>query len=223
MAGQALLHLMHLVSPALPVGAYAYSQGLEYAIDSGWLKEQDELEDWMLSLMQRSLATLDLPLLHRFFAAWQSNNIDEINRLNDYLRACRETRELLLEDEQLGVALNRLLQSLEVAQADINLYRATPSFTCQFALAGVHWNIAIEDLAEGFVWSWLENQVAAATKIVPLGQTQAQKILVALLPHIPAVCKGASDVPDERLGQSLPGVALASSLHERQYSRLFRS
>ncbi|MDO3388824.1 urease accessory UreF family protein [Gilvimarinus sp. SDUM040013] len=218
-----MLHLMHLVSPALPVGAYAYSQGLEYAIDAGWLSEPGDLEDWMLSLMQRSLVHLDIPMLHRFYRAWEACDIAEINRLNDYLRACRETRELLLEDEQLGVALGRLLQSLGVDQAKPSLYRATPSFTCQFALAGVHWSIGANDLAEGFVWSWLENQVAAATKIVPLGQTQAQKILVALLPHIPALCEKARGIDDDSIGLSLPGVALASSLHERQYSRLFRS
>lgn len=223
MAGNALLHLMHLVSPALPVGAYAYSQGLEYAIDSGWLEGEGELEDWMLALMQRSLVHLDIPMLRRFYQAWQCGDMAEINRLNDYLRACRETRELLLEDEQLGLALSRLLQSLNVEQAAPELYQANPSFACQFALAGVHWQIEVDDLAEGFVWSWLENQVAAATKIVPLGQTQAQKILVALMPHIPALCEQAKNVTDNDLGLSLPGVALASSLHERQYSRLFRS
>lgn len=218
-----MLHLLHLVSPALPVGAYAYSQGLEYAIDSGWLKTDDDIEDWLSEVMSRSLGYLDVPMLRRFYLAWQQGDSERVQELNRQVRACRETRELLLEDEQLGMALNRLLVSLGVAAARESNLELPPCFVSQFALAGVHWNIPLDDLAEGFVWSWLENQVAAATKIVPLGQTHAQQLLLRVLPRITQVCTLARDLPDEDIGLSLPGVAMASSLHERQYSRLFRS
>lgn len=220
---QPLLHLLHLVSPALPVGAYAYSQGLEYAVDSGWLADETALQDWLNQLMCRSLAQLDVPVLRRLVLAWQVGDLEAVNHWNDYLRASRETAELLLEDEQMGMALNRLLGALGLALAERQGYRATPGFACQFALAGTHWGIGVDELSYGFVWSWLENQVAAATKIVPLGQTQAQQLLVSLMPAVEQTCALAAQVSDEDLGISLPGLAMASSLHERQYTRLFRS
>jgi urease accessory protein len=222
-AQPALLHLLHLTSPALPIGAYAYSQGLEYAIDAGWLQGREPIADWLTGLLHHSLLHTDIPLLRRFYSAWQQEDWDAINQWNHFLRACRETRELLLEDEQLGQALARLLGALGVSAAEDKRWQATPCFAAQFALAGTHWRIDLDALCEGFAWSWLENQVAAATKLVPLGQTHAQQLLVALLEEIPPVCRRAAQISDAQLGLSLPGLALASSLHEAQYSRLFRS
>lgn len=219
---KSLLALLHLVSPALPIGAYAYSQGQEYAVDSGWLKEDGALADWIGGLLRFSVGRLDLPVLSRLYYAWQNDDLHGVDRWNDFIRANRETRELLLEDEQLGIALQRLLISLEVNGAELML-KAPVSFVTQFALAGVRWNIELPDLMQGFAWSWLENQVAAATKIVPLGQTAAQKLLVEIMDCIPEVCAQASNISDGEMGVGLPALAIASSRHEGQYSRLFRS
>ncbi|WP_188149422.1 urease accessory protein UreF [Teredinibacter waterburyi] len=217
-----LLHLMHLVSPALPVGAYAYSQGQEYAVDAGWLVADGALEDWIAGILENSFAYLDLPLLKRFYCAWQAGDLVAVNYWNDYLRASRETHELLLEDEQLGVALQRLLVSLEIDGAE-NKCSAAPCFANLFALVGLRREIPLEDLMQGFAWSWLENQIAAATKAVPLGQTHAQKLITKLMVLIPPACDLALELPDEQLGVGLPGLSMASAKHERQYSRLFRS
>ncbi len=217
-----LLKLLHLVSPALPVGAYAYSNGQEFAVDSGWIKTNDEIANWVSGILQNALAVLDLPLLLRTYRAWRESDIQRLKYWNAFIRANRETKELLLEDEQLGLALQRLLVSLEMEQANLDLEMPV-SFVTMFALAGVSWNIPEEELLQGFAWSWLENQIAAATKTVPLGQTQAQKLLVKIMEDIPAVCDRASQIKDEDLGSGLPALAIASCLHERQYSRLFRS
>lgn len=217
-----LLHLLHLVSPALPVGAYAYSQGQEYAVDCGWLRQPSVLSEWLAGILKYSVAQLDLPVLLRLYKAWQAQNLNAVNDWNNFVRANRETAELLLEDEQLGLALQRLLRSLGLVEANTKL-DDKPSFVTQFALAGMHWQIPSDDLMQGFAWSWLENQIAAATKIVPLGQTQAQQLLVELLELIPEVCEHAQQLNDDELGMGLPGLAMASARHERQYSRLFRS
>lgn len=214
------LHLLHLCSPALPIGAYAYSQGLEYAIDSGWLKTPEAIADWLLGLMENTLAYTDLPILRRLYQAFATADEAGANEWNNYLRACRESRELLLEDEQLGGALARLLKGLGVPRIELS---APSTYASQFAQAGVFWGIPLDNLCQGFLWAWLENQVAAATKLVPLGQSQGQQILVSLMPHIPAICAAAADCQDTELGRGLPGLAMASSLHESQYSRLFRS
>ncbi len=221
-----LLHLLHLASPALPVGAYAYSQGLEWAVDSGWLKTQsrntDDLANWLTALLQTGLGHLDLPVLARCMHAWARQDTAELQQWNDLLRACRETRELLLEDEQLGLALGRLLNDLQL-EGETALHIGKASYVTQFARACNHWQVPQQDALLTFAYSWLENQVAAATKLVPLGQTQAQKLLLQLIPGIAPVCERALQLQDDELGLSLPGLAMASAQHERQYSRLFRS
>src|SRR5688572_19705691 len=152
-----LLHLMHLVSPALPVGAYAYSQGLEYAVDSGWLKNEKDLTDWLRGVMLQGFGQLDAPVMLRCLNAWHDGNLTSLRKWNDFLLACRETQELLLEDTQIGMALQRLLKSLDIPGADLASEHA--SFASQFALACHHWGIAQEDAVQGFIWTWLENQI----------------------------------------------------------------
>ena len=217
-----LLHLLHLSSPALPVGAYAYSQGLEYAIDSTWLKSDDDIREWIGDALRCGITHLDLPLLCRCYRSWHSGDLEALLYWNEYLLASRETRELSLEDRQLGEALRRLLQTLEAWPSELNVLESV-SFALCFAVAGLHWQIPLSELLRGFAFSWLENQVAAATKAVPLGQSQAQKLLLALMPDLDSSCNLALELNDADIGMSLPGLALASALHERQYSRLFRS
>ena len=216
-----LLHLLHLVSPALPVGAYAYSQGLEYAVESGWLDTEPLLADWLRGVMHYGIGHLDAPVMLRCLQALHCGKPELADGWNQYLLACRETAELQLEDTQLGLALQRLLRSLEVPAAGNAV--GCVSFPSQFALACHHWQIEPGDALQGFLWSWLENQIAAATKLVPLGQTRAQRLLLQLLEEIPSVALKAQHLDDADMGWSLPGVVLASARHERQYSRLFRS
>lgn len=217
-----LLKLMYLVSPALPIGAYAYSQGQEFAVDEAWLSSTDDIVDWIHGVMEHSVVANDAAVLAIQYDAWLNNNQETLDQWNTFLIAGRETKELLLEDEQLATGLLRVLQTHNI---DIVLehFSDKPSFPLLFALAGVKWQIPKKDLLEGFLWSWLENQVAAATKTVPLGQTQAQKILMTILPYIPELVEKALVMPEAHIGAGLPGLSLASSLHERQYSRLFRS
>lgn len=217
-----LLKLMHLVSPALPIGAYAYSQGQEWAVESGWIRNADDVKGWLQGLLLHSVAHLDLPVLIRSYQAWQDDDLAAVQYWNQYVLASRETQELLLEDQQLGIALSRLLVSLDIHR-HTDVFTESPSLTGVFSLAGVAWNIPLASLLQGYCWSWMENQVAAATKTVPLGQTQAQQILQQAMDDIPQAIQQAHKVDDDSIGLGLPGLAIASSLHERQYSRLFRS
>lgn len=218
----ALLHLLHLVSPALPVGAYAYSQGLESAVEAGWIRDVQDTENWLDNILHESIAQLEVPVLKRLYRAWQTDDVAEARRWNDFLLASRETGELLLEDTQMGQALWRLLSDLDLPAAR-RWDAGQSSFSTLFAMAASHYRINEADCLQGFVWSWLENQVQAAIKLVPLGQTQAQQLLVNLLPVIPPLCREADALTDEEIGNSLPRIAMASMQHETQYSRLFRS
>jgi urease accessory protein len=214
------LHLLHLSSPTLPIGAYAYSQGLEYAIEAGWL-DGDGLRSWLRDSLHLGVATLDLPILGRAHASSRRRAPEELDAWNDLLLACRETYELLLEDQQVGAALWRLLASLGVAE--LPALRQAPGYAVAFAVACAHWGIDRDTACSAYCFSWLENQVTAATKLVPLGQSAAQALLVDLLDEVDEACTAARAVRDEAIGLSCPGLALASCRHEHQHTRLFRS
>ncbi|GAB3488970.1 urease accessory protein UreF [Marinomonas epiphytica] len=216
-----LLRLLQLSSVSLPVGGYAFSQGMEYAIDCGWLTNQIKVEDWISLQLHQSIARLDLPALRLCLDACQIPQSNRLAELNELILACRETKELRLNDTAMGEALGRLLTSLTVPHPFQGKQDA--SYICLFAAACHHWQITFDQAAIGFTWSWLENQVAAATKLVPLGQTQAQRLLGTLQQDIGAAITASYDIAEDRLGAGLPALAIASTLHETQYSRLFRS
>lgn len=222
-ADNALLRVLQLASPALPIGGYAYSQGLEYVIEQGWVNDLDSAADWLKGLASQGLARLDVPLLLRQYTALEQGDMDALARWNDWLLASRETAELYLEDSQQGGALLRLLCSLELPVA-LDWPKGEPiALVTAFAMAGWHWQTGSRELALGVLWSWLENQTGAATKLIPLGQTDAQRLLDRLLPCLPAVVDAAAALEDDDLGAGLPGLAFASARHENQYTRLFRS
>ena len=219
----ALAHLLRLVSPALPVGAYSHSQGMEAAVEAGHLPDGAAAEAWIGGLLRHGLARLDLPVLGRLADAWRDGEAQTVAHWNDFLLAARESAELEHEDTRMGGALRRLLAAQAIAGAE-RWPRSKPvSFATMFALAGRHWGIENVSLRLGLAYSWLENQVAAATKLVPLGQTEAQRILLALTPALEQACRDAAARADAEIGAALPGLAVLSARHEVQHVRLFSS
>lgn len=221
--GSALLGLLHLSSPALPVGAFAYSQGLEYALDREWCNNREQIQTWLQDSLRFGIATLDLPLYLRLYRAWQNKDYQSVQHWNETLLAYRETRELYLEDTQVGSAYAQWHLGQDLERQPMLDQCPQPTVAAMSALASVLHGIPESTALLGFCWSWCENQIACASKALPLGQTDGQKILQQLLPLIEQVCIEALTITDDEIGSSLFGAALASSLHEHQYSRLFRS
>lgn len=217
------LRLWQLISPALPVGAYAYSGGMEYAIQAGWLNTAEETITWIRGIMQHNLCSLDVPVLQRCYLAWQKKDNSALAYWSRFILAARESAELQAEDQQLGRALATLLSDLDITAARAWRDAETSPFVCLLALAGVNWGVEIGPLASGLLWSWCENQVAAAIKLVPLGQTAGQKILLRLAEIIPDTVARGLRLADDSIGALAPGLAIASARHETQYTRLFRS
>jgi urease accessory protein len=218
-----LLRLLQIVSPALPIGAFAYSQGLEQTVSEGWVTNEAEARGWLLGLLESSFATLDLPVLARLMTAWRDGDALAVTRWSRWLLACRPTRELRAEDRQLGGSLARVLDSLGIADAAAWIRRADVTLAAMFALGAVRFDVPPGAALAGHAFAWAEAITAAAVRLVPLGQSAGQRILAAAGAAIPAIAARALTLPDRELGAAAPGQAIASATHESLYSRLFRS
>jgi urease accessory protein len=222
-----LLRLLHLASPALPIGAFHFSQGLEYAVDAGWIKDEAGALQWIDGVAEGSLAALDLPVLHRLRAAWAASDPAAVLRWNSFLLACRETEELRAEDRHLGAALLRVLAEFELG-TEVFPVRGSHehggvAHATSFAFACARWNIDALAAVQTYAWAWVENQVLAAVKLVPLGQSAGQRMLHALNSRLATLTIQALDLPDSDIGVSTIMQGIASARHETQYTRLFRS
>lgn len=221
-----LVRLLQLASPTLPVGAFSYSQGLEAAVESGIVHDASTARQWIADVLEFSMGRTESPALLRLAKAWQDRNGQDARRWNELFLAAREAAELRAETVQMGYSLRRLMGSLdgfdacELASLDA---LEEPAFPAVFSFAAVQWQIAPRDALLAYLWAWLENQVMAALKAVPLGQTDGQRMLLALGGTLPAIADAAFGIADDGIGGFAPGLALASSRHETQYSRIFRS
>jgi urease accessory protein len=204
-----LARLLQLASPTLPVGAYSYSQGLEPAIEAGVVKDAPTAQEWIGDVLELSVARMEAQVLRAQIA-------QPTQERNDFFVATRETAELRAETLQMGQALAKLL--LELA---IPVPVDGPAFPTSFAIAVRHWKIEPRDAVVAYLWSWLENQVMAAVKAVPLGQTAGQKILLSLGSRLEGLA--ALELEEASWSNFAPGLAFLSARHETQYSRLFRS
>lgn len=197
--------LLQLASPTLPVGAYSYSGGLEAAIEAGLVSDAASAQRWIGDVLEHSVLKMEAPLLLKMIEAPSAE-------CNEMFLASRETAELRAETVQMGYSLNRLLPELGVEPCPYE----EPSFPAVYARAVRAWGIPARQALTAYLWAWLENQVMAAVKAVPLGQTDGQKMLLALGSRL-------HEVDEEEPGNFAPGLAILSSRHETQYSRLFRS
>jgi urease accessory protein len=214
-----LLRLLQLASAALPAGSFAYSQGMEWAVEAGWVTDSDSTAEWLGGQMTTTMRHVDVPLLARLYEA----GADSAGYWDQIVFACRETAELRNEEHHRGQALLRVLRALLPDAVNDFANRPRMSFVAAFALAARRWKIPRDDALAGYLWSWLENQVLAAIRLVPLGQIAGQRLLVSLSIDIPAVITAGLACADEAIGASAPGIAIASCGHELQYTRLFRS
>jgi urease accessory protein len=222
----ALVKLLRIASPTLPVGAFSYSQGLEWAVEYGGVSDEDCAGQWIGSLLSGSIARFELPMLAAFYRAWSGNDVGLATDLNEEYLASRETAELRCESIQMGGALLAVLQSDgQHEPASIEPLGAIDDvvFPNVFGFAAVAWNLQLEDVLTTYAWSWLENQVTAAMKLVPLGQRAGQRLLACLSPACIEAMRTAVSLPNEEWSNFAPLFAIASSRHETQYTRLFRS
>ncbi|WP_374328062.1 urease accessory protein UreF [Azonexus sp.] len=222
-----LARLLQLASPALPVGAYTYSQGLEWAVESGVVGNEASAGRWLGDLLAHGIGRYEAPLVAALIAAWDAGDMAEVQRLDAEFLASRESAELRAETAQMGFSLRRLLRDLrDESLAGVgSVVEAQPEVAFPTVWAGIAaaWKLAPAAALTAYLWAWAENQVMAALKAVPLGQAAGQRLLADLGARLPAIAEAALTLPEAAWSNFTPAFAIASARHETQYSRLFRS
>jgi urease accessory protein len=221
-----LLQLMWLASPALPVGGFSYSEGLEAAVESGRVGTEAQAATWLVDQLQLALARSDLAVLARALPAWRRGDGPTVTELNDWVLCTRETHELRQQTMQMGRSMLEWLKNRDAADSRLSVLAAlapAPAWPIAFALAAAQTEATSREALLAFAFGWAEAMVQAALKAVPLGQSAGQRILAALAEQIPAAVDGALALPDSARQAFAPMLAILSAQHETQYSRLFRS
>lgn len=221
-----LARLLQLASPALPVGAYTYSQGLEWAVEAGTVKDEASALRWIGDQLEWNLGRYEAPLFLRMLEAWTAGDAALARELDaDYL-ATRESAELRAETLQMGYSMQRLLHELgdfSRPLLDSIGVSPAPTFLCAWTAAASAWQIPPRDALTAWLWSWAENQTMAALKAVPLGQAAGQRLLQEIGRRLPALVERAPGLAENDYSNFAPGFAIACCNHETQYTRLFRS
>jgi len=221
-----LVGLLHLASPALPIGGFSYSQGLEGAVECRLVHDGETAREWIRNGLEIILAANELPVVAILHRAWERQNYAEVNLHNAWFLASRESLELRLETEQMGWSLAQLAMSLE--WHDNNRRTALRDMKpiglpAAFAFAAGALGIDVESCVTAYCFIWIENQVAAAIKAIPLGQVAGQRILFGMHSIVPNVVLRAINTGPDQVSTFAPQLAIISSRHTTQYSRLFRS
>jgi urease accessory protein len=220
-----LLQLMWLASPALPIGGFSYSEGLESAIEHGWVHDESSAANWLSDQLHLSQSRGDMQVVAQALIAWPPLDAVRLQSLSDWVMATRESLEMRLQTEQMGRSLLDWLHNQgNTPDCALSLCRELPpSYPLVMALALSQARLPAEQALQGYAFGWAENMVQAAIKSMPLGQSAGQRILARLAQEIPAAADHALNLSDEDRQAFCPLLAIASARHETQYSRLFRS
>jgi urease accessory protein len=219
------MQLMWLASPALPIGGFSYSECLEAAVDTARAATESEASAWLVDQLHLSLARSDLPAVAQAIAAWRDGDMARVAELNGWVLQSRESAELRAQTEQMGKSLLEWLKNHTTATpAQIALLASQqPTYPIAYALAASATQAPVRECLLAYAFGWAENMTQAAIKSVPLGQSAGQRILSALTAEIPAAIDHALTIDDDNRQAFSPMLAILSSQHEVQYSRLFRS
>ena len=221
MNAAALLHLLQFASPALPIGGYSYSQGLETAIDSRAVTDAATAREWIAGCLHEVISMWDAPLLWRLLKAFEAGDDAAVALWSERFIASRDSAEFRAETIQMGYSLTRLVAELGVV--DVSKLGAEVSLPTAFACAVASLGIPHREALLAMLFSWAENQVLVCVKSVPLGQVAGQRLLLSLAPDLERAAERACTLADAEMSNWAPGLSMLSMRHEVQHGRLYRS
>ena len=215
-----------------PVGAYSYSEGIESLVEIGAIDSERTLRNWLENSLQFGAVRVEAAVVVRALRAAQRGDVTALSYWNAWATAAKETEELRLQSWQMGRTLVRLLLDLRSPVAsglttsvkDLVEFGGNPcNFAIGFGIAAASWQIEEEAAVLGYLYSWAANLASAGVKLIPLGQTAGQQLLLDLRSQISCTALEVLQLEDDDLGSCSWGLGLASMAHETQYTRLFRS
>ncbi|WP_228488153.1 urease accessory protein UreF [Caenimonas koreensis] len=221
----ALLSLIWLASPALPVGGFSYSEGLEAAVEGGHVTDETTASEWLAQQLHLTLARADLGVIAQAVDAFRVNDIAQVRELDQWILQTRETSELRAQTEQMGRSLGEWMRTLDASNSPQAPQEPNANWTypIAFALAASRGAASTRAILLAFTFGWAENMMQSAIKSIPLGQSSGQRILARLAREIPAAVDHALQLSADARQAFSPMLAILSAQHETQYSRLFRS
>jgi urease accessory protein len=218
------LYILQLASPGLPVGAYSYSEGLEMLVEKCIISAQASLKHWLEAELHYGAVRLDAAVMVRSAESAAMGDISALSHWNMWLSAARETQELRASSWQMGRSLTQLLGKLQPEIMPlVNAVGNPGNYAIAFGIAVAHWQIHIQAALLGYLHSWASNLITSGVKLIPLGQTAGQELLLELQPLISNAVEEILALEDDELSCCSWGLSLASMQHETQYTRLFRS
>ncbi|AFZ56344.1 urease accessory protein UreF [Anabaena cylindrica FACHB-243] len=221
---RSFLSILQLASPALPVGAYSYSEGLEMLVENSIITSVEHLKHWLEAELIYGSIRLDGAVMVRALQAAKVGDLEALCRWNLWLSALRDAEELRASSWQMGRSLLQLLGKLEPEVLPLATAVGYPcNYAIAFGIASHHWQISPQTALLTYLHSWANNLITAGIKLIPLGQTAGQQLLLGLQDLLSTTMGEILALEDDDLVCCSWGLSLASMQHETQYTRLFRS
>jgi urease accessory protein len=216
-----LLHLLQISNSALPIGAYSYSEGLETLIERKVIQNEYNLNLWLIQELKYGAIRIETAVMKRAFEVTNRSNLSKLKYWDDWLSAARETEELRQQSWQMGYSLLRLIEQIEPTTSYIVKACGNPcNYSVAWGAIAAHWEIDLTAAILAYLQSWALNLINAAVKLIPLGQTTGQKLLLDLNCIITATTEEILNLQDDELSSCGWGLSLASMNHEILYTRL---
>jgi urease accessory protein len=219
----ATLHLLAWLSPAFPVGAFAYSHGLEAAVDSGDIADAETLRAWLSDLIGHGTARTDSVLAAAAYAAAEAKDAEALREINALALALSPARERRLETATMGTAFCGAIRAAWGEASAALLPERDVAYPVAFGAACAAQGLARMACLEGFALAFVQNLVSAAVRLGPIGQTDGQRVTAALLPAVRTLAAFAAGSTLDDVGGCAFRSDIAAMRHETLYSRLFRS
>jgi urease accessory protein len=221
----ALYRLMTFLSPAFPVGAFSYSSGLEWAVEAGDITDAVTLGEWLTAMLVDGSGFCDAVFLAQAHRAVDAGDMASLRDTAELAAAFVPSRERQLETTTQGRAFIEIARAawncdgLDDAVAECN----TVIYPVAVGLVSAAHGIPLPSALHAFLHALVSNWISAGSRLIPLGQTDSQRVLAALEGSVSATASRAQVAALDDLGSATFRADLASLRHETQYTRLFRS